>query len=130
YAAHYTPSNAILIVAGDVEPDEVRRLAQRTYGKVRGRDVEPRLRQEEPPPVAARRVVLEDARVHQPAWQRLYLAPGYRLAEGSTAEALAVLAEFLGSGTTSRLYQKLVIDTRLATDAGAWYDGTAYDYGR
>src|SRR5690606_38497074 len=130
YEAHYTPSNAILIVAGAVEPDDVRRLAERTYGKNRGRKLEPRVRQKEPLPVAARLVVLEDERVRQPAWQRLYLAPSYRQAGTGTPEALAVLAEHLGSGTTSRLYKRLVIETKLATQAAAWYDGTAYDYGR
>ncbi len=130
YAAHYTPSNAILIVAGAVEPDEVRRLAERTYGKIRGRKVEPRVRQQEPVPVAARRVVLEDTRVRQPAWQRAYLAPSYRQAGEGTAEGLAVLAELLGSGTTSRLYKRLVIEGKMAAQAVAWYDGMAYDYGR
>src|SRR5690606_170364 len=130
YAAHYTPSTAILIDAGAVEPDEMRRLAERTYGKIRGRKVKPRVRPQEPVPVAARRVVLEDTRVRQPAWQRLYLAPSYRQAGEGTAEGLAVLAELLGSGTTSRIYKRLVIEGKMATQAVAWYDGVAYDYGR
>jgi len=130
YAAHYTPSNAILIVAGDVEADKVRKLARKYYGKINGRDVETRVRPVEPPPVAARDVVLTDPRVRQPAWQRIYLAPSYHRSEEGEAEALDVLSELLGGSPTSRLYQRLVLDAELATEAGSWYTGETYDLGR
>nr|WP_279347215.1 pitrilysin family protein [Govania unica] len=130
YKAHYTPSNAILVVAGDVTGDAVLKLAEKTYGKVRGPEVGPRVRPGEPTPVAARRVILVDERVRQPLMQRLYLAPSYRV--GGTpgeAEALDVLGEILGGGSTSRLYRRLVVDKKLATEAAAWNDASAYDLG-
>ncbi len=134
YDAHYTPHNAYLIVAGDVTADKVKKLAEKTYGKVRGPEIAPRQRVQEPDPVAARRVILEDARVRQPEWERIYLAPGYRQTKRDEAkkgqgDALTVLAQILGGGTTSRLYKKLVIDDKIATDAGAYYYGSAYDDG-
>ncbi|RMF11756.1 MAG: insulinase family protein [Alphaproteobacteria bacterium] len=130
YAAHYAPSNAILIVAGDVTPDEVHRLARKYYGSIEGAAVEPRVRPVEPPPVAARRVELRDARVRQPVWERVYTAPSYHRAEGRQGEALAVLSELVGGSPTSRLYKRLVLDAELATEVGTWYTGTAYDLGR
>ncbi len=49
YDKYYTPNNAVLIVAGDVEPDAVKALAEKTYGKVaRGPDLPPRIRPVEP----------------------------------------------------------------------------------
>ncbi|RUU64783.1 insulinase family protein, partial [Mesorhizobium sp. M7A.T.Ca.TU.009.01.1.1] len=49
YEKYYWPNNSVLIVAGDVEPDTVRALAEKTYGKVaRGPDLPPRIRPVEP----------------------------------------------------------------------------------
>lgn len=130
YEAHYAPANAILIVAGDVSPKEVRKLARKYYGRIDGEEAKPRVRPHEPPARAPRRVELADARVRQPSWQRLYLAPSYHRADPGEAEALAVLSELLGGSPTSRLYRRLVLDAELATEAGSWYSGTAYDTGR
>lgn len=128
YDKFYTPNNAILVVAGDVEADAVRTLAEETYGKVKRR-AEPgdRMRAQEPPPRAARRITLSDARVRTPSFQRLYLVPSYRLAEGKEAEAMEIASEIIGSGSTSRLYRALVIRDKIATSAGAWYQGGALD---
>src|SRR6476659_5912440 len=53
YKRFYTPENAILVVAGDVTPDEVRRLADATYGTVAPRGERPaRFRPREPEPRA------------------------------------------------------------------------------
>ena len=41
YKRFYTPENAILVVAGDVEPDEARALAEETYGKIKPRGAKP-----------------------------------------------------------------------------------------
>ena len=42
YDHHYAPNNAILVIAGDVTPDEVRKMAQDAYGKVAARELAPR----------------------------------------------------------------------------------------
>ena len=55
YQRFYTPENAILVVAGDAEPEETRALAEETYGKVKPRGARPeRIRPLEPPTVASR----------------------------------------------------------------------------
>lgn len=127
YEKWYNPANAVLVVAGDVTAAELKPLAEKYYGAIAGRPAPPRLRLEEPPPVAARRVVLEDERVQQPSWRRRHLAPSYRTGEPEAAYALEVLAEVIGGGTTSRLYQSLVVDQRLAVSAGAYYSPSALD---
>ena len=128
YDRFYTPNNAILVVAGDVDADEVKTLAEATYGKVERR-AEPgeRMRPTEPRPRAARRVNLSDARVRQPVFQRLYLVPSYANANDGEAEALEILGEILGGGTTSRLYRALVLGDEIATSAGAYYQGGSLD---
>jgi zinc protease len=128
YKAHYTPANAVLVVAGDVTVDEVRKLAEEHYGRLANTfDVKPRERAKEPDPLAPRRVTVTDARAASPIMQRSYLSVSYATAEKGEAEALEVLAEVLGGGSTSRLYRKLVIEKRLASYAGAWYSGEGLD---
>lgn len=129
YDLHYAPNNAVLVVAGAVTADEVRELAEIHYGPIPARDVPPRIRVQEPPPQAPRRVTLESPQVEQPNWSRRYLAPSYTAGESEHAHALQVLAEVLGGGTTSRLYRSLVIDQRIATGAGAFYSASALDLG-
>jgi zinc protease len=124
----YTPQNAILVVAGDVEADEVRRLAEATYGKIKPRVGAPnRRRPKEPPPVARRTVTVNDEKVEQPSWQRCYLAPSYHTAAPGEAEALEVLAHILGGGQTSLLYRVLTLEEKVAVTIGAHYMGSALD---
>ena len=122
YNRYYTPNNAILIVAGDVTEDEVRKLAEDTYGKVADRfDPPPRMRAGEPVPLAARTVTLADPKVTQPSMQRVYLVPSYTTGAPGEGPALDILSEILGGGTTSRLYRDLVVDQAVAASAGAFY---------
>ena len=126
YDRYYTPNNAIVIVAGDVTVEEVRRLAEATYGKVPRRfDPPPRERAREPEPLASRTVTLSDPQVTQPSMQRVYLAPSYATGEPGEGEALDLLSEILGGGTTSRLYRDLVVDQAIAASAGAFYQSNA-----
>ena len=128
YRRFYTPNNAILVVAGDVTPDEVRALAEETFGKVpRVAEIKPRLRPQEPEQQAARTVTLADPRVTQPSVSRYYLVPSSTTARPGESEALDMLAHILGRGSNSRLYQSLVIGKGIAVNAGASYDGTAVD---
>jgi zinc protease len=128
YRRFYSPNNAILVVAGDVTPDEVRTLAEETYGKVpRVAEIKPRIRPQEPVQEAPRTVTLADPRVTQPSVSRYYLVPSSTTARPGESEALDVLAHVLGRGSNSRLYQALVVDKGIAVNAGANYDGTAVD---
>jgi zinc protease len=131
YRRFYTPNNAVLIVAGDVTTEEVRKLAEATYGKVEPRAViGKRERPQEPEQNAIRQVTMADPRVAQPSVQRSYLVPSYATAKQGEAEALDLLAQILGSGNTSRLYRLLVEQRGIATSAGAWYSGSSLDMTR
>ncbi|MCV6575375.1 MAG: insulinase family protein [Cohaesibacter sp.] len=128
YDTYYTPNNAILIVAGDVAVEEIKRLAEETYGKV-ARRAEPgeRLRPSEPPQRTARTLTLRHERVTQPQMSRSYVVPSYHSAQEKEAYALDLLGYLLGSGTNSRLYQALVVKNQIATSAGAGYSSDGLD---
>ena len=129
YRAYYAPNNAILVVAGDVDPQAVLEMAKTHYGPLPPSDkIKPRHRPAEPPQLAERRLVLSDQRVAQPYIARSYLAPERNPGDQKQAAALAVLAELLGgSGTTSILARALQFDTQTAVYASAFYDGTSVD---
>jgi zinc protease len=130
YRRFYAPNNAVLIVAGNVSPDEVRRAAESTYGRIERRtDVQTRERPQPVPPVDIVEVTLADPRA-QPCLRRSYLVPSYANAEPGVAEALDVLAYILGNGSTSRLYRAVVKDARVATWAGGSYEGSALGWSR
>ena len=128
YRRYYTPSNAVLVVAGDVTPEEVRRLAEETYGQIESRPEAVRApRPSEPPAAGPRSITVEHENVREPQIQRLYIVPSAVTAEPGEAEALSVLAEILGGGSTSRFYDNLVRGDGVATYAGAAYQSGGID---
>jgi zinc protease len=128
YRRFYAPNNAIVVIAGDVDAAQARTLAEETYGKIaRHSAIGPRIRPQEPPPVAVRSLTLADARVEMPTLQREYLVPSFTTGKRGESEALEVLAHILGNGSNSRLYRALVVDKQIAVAADAWYDASALD---
>lgn len=127
YSTWYAPNNAVLVVSGDVDADEVFQLARKHYGPVMARDLPDRIRPAEPTQRAPRQVVMKDARVEQPSWSRRYLAPSYTAGATEHAYALEVLSEIIGGGTTARIYSSIVVESALAASAGAWYSPGSLD---
>ncbi|WP_245910786.1 M16 family metallopeptidase [Pelagimonas varians] len=128
YRQYYAPNNAILIVAGDVEPEEVLALAKEHYGPVPANpDLKDRVRPSEPRHMAERRMIFRDARVAQPYVMRTYLAPERDSGAQEKAAALTILAELLAGGQTSVLTRKLQFETQQAVYSSAFYSGTSLD---
>ncbi len=128
YQTHYAPNNAILVVTGDVDPDEVKLLADQYYGVIPANpDLPERIRSQEPPQTAERRLTYKDARVSQPYVQRSYLAPERDAGAQEKAAALFLLAELLGGSTTSYLNEKLQFEQQLVVYTGAFYRGVSLD---
>jgi len=129
YDLYYSPNNAILIVAGDVEPDEVLALAEQYYGVIPAEPNLPdRIRPQEPPQRAERRITYVDPRVSQPYVTRSYLAPERDPGAQQEAAALVYLAELLGgSPFTSALGEALQFDTQTAIYTNAGYGGSSLD---
>lgn len=132
YKRYYAPNNAILVVAGDVEAGDVKTLAEKTYGKL---PPQPslnghRVRAQEPPARAPRRLTLEDPRAGQPSVHRAYVVPSYRTAPKGDGEALDVLVKLLADGPTSRFYKTVVVEKQLASSANGYYESGGLDSGK
>ena len=129
YKANYAPNNAIVVVAGDVTPDQALKLAETHYGPLEpSSDILPRARPVEPPQLAERRIVLEDSRVSEPYVIRSYLAAERNPGDQRKAAALTLMAELLGGNpTTSVFARELQFKRGVATWSAAFYDGTSVD---
>ncbi|MEL7093669.1 MAG: pitrilysin family protein, partial [Pseudomonadota bacterium] len=128
YERNYHPNNAILVVSGDVNAEEVRRLAEKHYGVIPANpDLPERVRSVEPPQIAERRIIFRDPRVAQEFVSRSYLAQERDPGDQREAAALTLLAEVLGGGQTSYFTEKLQFETQTAVFSGAYYRGTSLD---
>ena len=128
YERWYQPWNVIVVVAGDVDPQETLKLAQDTYGKVVATQ-EPKERDwtKSPRPVVAQTLEYKDKRVTRPSWQRSFKVPSYMIAKEGEAEALDLLSTILGGSASSRFQKEIVLEQELATAAGAFYQGSSRD---
>src|SRR5262245_33790900 len=114
----------MLMVVGDVTPDEVKKLAQDKFGSVPSRMLAPRMDIPPPPRLAEARLQFAIPGTKLPQLLRFYRAPSYGKGPKGTPEAMDLLAAIMGGGPTSRLYKTLVVDRKLASEASAFYDGT------
>ena len=128
YRRFYTPENAILVVAGDVEVEEVLALARNTYGQIKASGSKPvRKRPQEPVLRGQKRITLSDNKVEQPSWQRSYLVPSLLTADKGVSEAIEVLMQILAGGQSGYLHRKLVVEQQKAVAVGGWYHSTTCD---
>lgn len=122
YRDWYAPNNATLVVAGDVNANEVFELAKKTYGLVEARPIPVVKPQKEFEQRGIRRIT-----VKAPA-QVPYMIMGYKVPVVKTAEtdwepyALEMLANVLDAGESSRFSKRLVRGQQIATSVGAGYD--------
>lgn len=114
----YTPNNATLVVAGDVDPGQVKRLAERYFGGIPPGEEVAKPDLPVPPIPATRHITLED-RVTLP---QVNLA--WRSVERYSPDdaALTALARLLTDGKNSRLYRRLVYDEQVAQNVVAFND--------
>ena len=123
YRRWYAPNNATLVVAGDVDPEAVHRLAQKWFGPLAPDEkLSPPKRRREVQQLGERRLT-----VRLPA-EVPYVLMGYKAPSLLTAEdpeeayALEVLAGILDGGDAARLSRELVRGREIASSAGAGYD--------
>ncbi len=117
---YYRPDNAILCVAGNVEPDEIFALSEKWFGPLAGGAKHRRNLPQEPGQTKARRAEVTRS-VPQDLFMLAFPCPAYR-APGYAE--LDLTSDMLGSGETSRLYQSLVLKKRIFTQTGAYVLGS------
>jgi len=125
YRTWYAPNNAILVVVGDVQPDEVFRLATEHFGPIASKALPGRRPQSEPPQRGERRAVVR-APAELPHLMMAFPTPLLRDArKDSEPYALEMLAAVLSGSEAARLRRSLMREERVAAEASAGYDGMA-----
>ncbi|MFO7593473.1 MAG: pitrilysin family protein [Pseudomonadota bacterium] len=122
YRTWYSPNNATLVVAGDVEPDAVYALARKHFGDIEPSELPQQKPRREPEQYGERRITVEQP-AELPVLLLGYKTPVLRTAEEPwKAYALEVLANVLDGGDSARLTREIVRGEELAAGAGAGYD--------
>jgi zinc protease len=114
----YVPNNAVLVVAGDVDPEHVRQTVERYFGWIpRGAAVAP----PSPPlaPLEATKYLTLEDRVTLPQLTLVWRAPK-AYAPGDAA--MNAIGSILSQGKNSRLYRRLVYEQQVAQEVEAYTD--------
>jgi len=122
----YAPNNAIVVVAGDVKVEDVKKLMVKHFSGVDARPVQKRVNYIEPKHKNQTRVTLTLENVTLPYFARSYYAPNFKDAKNDEHYALQILSHILGDGSTSLLYRRFVEDLKLASSVSVDYK----DYSR
>jgi predicted Zn-dependent peptidase len=116
HKTYYQPSNAILIVTGDVDPKEVFKNAKKEFGDIKNTAKIPEFKFVEPEQDGAKRVIVnKDSEVEMIAIT--FHIPDFKDKDQVT---LSAISEILYSGKSSRLYKELIDKKRLVNQVYAY----------
>ena len=112
FRIYYAPNNAVLALVGDLDPAEALEKVKKYFGDIHSQPTPPPVDMTEPEHYGERSETLMDPLARAPL-----VIMGYHIPAGNTPDnyALRMLANVLGQGQSSRLYQHLVKDKQLAT---------------
>ncbi len=128
FRTYYAPSNAVLLLLGDLQPEEGFRLARRYFEDIPSQATPPDADVSEPPQTEERRGVVEEKFGTLPALAIGYHAPGRRTPDWYAA---AMLDQALHGGRAGRIYRRLVLEQQVAVDTGGGIHypmGDVFDY--
>lgn len=115
FETHYVPSQLTMAIVGDVDPDEVKELAQTYFGRYEAKPAAPGVSIVEPPQQQTREVTLELP--SQPWYLEGYHRPSRTHPDHVVYE---IIGRLLSDGRTSRLYKSLVQDKQVALSAAGF----------
>jgi len=123
YHRYYVPSNLVAGIVGDVDPQEIKKLAEEYFGKISNAPKPGQPVTIEPEQKAEKRIIMEDK--SQPI-----LIMSFHRPDGGDPDdaAFATAADYLGQGRTSLLYESLVKEKKIATQVAAFesFPGNKY----
>lgn len=117
FKTYYAPNNAVLAMVGDFKTEELLPKIEKYFGDIPPQPAPARPDMTEPAQAAERRKSIEDSFAQIPRLDIAYKVPGYNAADYMP---INVLMGILGSGQSSRLYQKLVKEKEYAANVFAF----------
>ncbi len=116
FYGYYAPNNATLVVAGDVELDEVKLLAERWFGDIPSRTLKKHDIPQEPPQREARQMTLTGD-VPMPAVYKMYHVPGHSDRRYYITD---IITDLLSNGKSSLLFQLMVLEKQVSPSINAF----------
>ena len=122
---YYLPSNMVIALVGDLDPDQVMPIIERYFGQIPTKPKPTELTTVEPPQNSVREVKLNDPA--QPFYVEGYHRPSYLDPDDAVYDAIT---DILSNGRTSRMYRALVRDQKIAAAAAGFsgFPGTKYPH--
>jgi predicted Zn-dependent peptidase len=120
FYSHYAPNNAILSVAGDINPDQIRKFTKKWFGDIEKRDVKRRVIPEEPPQESSQSKTVYRNVPSNAIYKVFHMCE--RLNKDYYATDL--ISDILSNGLSSRLYQNLVKENPLFSEINAYISGS------
>lgn len=121
FYGYYAPNNARLVVAGDFQPEEVKRLAEKWFGDIPRRTLKKHALPIEPKQTAAR-YMTKEADVPNIGVYKMFHIPAYNSREYFLTD---IITDILSNGKSAWLYQSLVIEKQICNNANAFTWGMA-----
>jgi len=116
FQTYYGPANAVLVVAGDVKPAEVKAKVEKYFGDIPSGPPVDRQEAWIAKRTGSQRGFMQD-RVPQARLYKIWNVPQWGSPEG---ENLVLLGQVLSAGKSSRLFKRLVYDDQIATQVTAY----------
>tara|TARA_R110002096_G_C14635896_1_gene725204 strand:+ start:148 stop:1476 length:1329 start_codon:yes stop_codon:yes gene_type:complete len=113
---YYVPGNMVVVVAGDIDITETKKLIKTYYSAIPSGKKIIRNFPTEAPITESKRVTTYDANIQVPAIMAAYRTPGFKSRD---AYIFNMVSAYLSDGKTSKLYKKMVDDKKMAFQAGA-----------
>jgi len=121
FKEYYGPSNLTIAIVGDVNPQQIKKLAEKYFARIPSSPKPEPVETEEPPQRGQRRVAVEDPA--QPQIRIGYHQPNVNHPDSAVFEAIS---QIIGVGRTSRLYKSLVKEKKIAVSASAGQSWSKY----
>ncbi|MGD0784665.1 MAG: pitrilysin family protein [Sedimentisphaerales bacterium] len=121
FKKYYSPANLTIAIVGDVNPQEIKKLAEKYFSPIPGGTKSLLVETVEPPQLGRRCVTIEDTA--QPMLLIGYHRPNVNHPDNAVFDAIS---QIIGSGRTSRLYESLVKEKKIAVEVWAGSDRSKY----
>ena len=128
YNGFYSPDNAILVLAGDIDFQTAQVLAQKYYGEIKKRPLAAKAKFSKIKPAMQSKLEMTLPQINTPRLIKTYIAPSFNTDKNAIYD-LTVFSKYLGEGETSELYKDLVLKQKKAISVSSSYDFTSRSYG-
>ncbi len=119
FKLHYTPNNAILVVAGNIEPSQVKQLAEKWFSPIPSGPAHKRNLPEEPEQTAYRQLRVK----REVPSSALYMAFHMCDRRNEAYQTMDLISDMLSRGNSARLYNELVKEKKLFSEINAYLMG-------